>query len=59
DSQAFQLALAESEARFSAIFDQTYQYVTLLDTEGRLLEANRSAEAVIDTQAAELAGTPL
>jgi two-component system sensor histidine kinase/response regulator len=36
-------ALAESERRFHAIFDQTFQFIGLLDPEGRVLEVNRTA----------------
>lgn len=36
-------ALAESEARLRAIFDAQFQFITLLDPEGRRLEMNRSA----------------
>jgi PAS domain S-box-containing protein len=35
--------LQASERRFRAIFDQTFQFIGLLDVEGRLLQANRTA----------------
>lgn len=36
-------ALAESERRFRAIFNSTFQFIGLLNTEGILLEANQAA----------------
>jgi PAS domain S-box-containing protein len=36
-------ALRESEQKFRAIFDQTYQFIGLLDIDGVLLEANETA----------------
>ncbi|MGW8320606.1 MAG: hybrid sensor histidine kinase/response regulator [Thermodesulfobacteriota bacterium] len=36
-------ALRESEQKFRAIFDQTYQFIGLMDPDGILLEANRTA----------------
>jgi PAS domain S-box-containing protein len=38
-----EIALRQSELRFHAIFDHAYQYLGLLSTEGRLLEANQTA----------------
>jgi PAS domain S-box-containing protein len=35
--------LAERERRFRAIFDQTFEFIGLLSTDGKLLEANRTA----------------
>jgi len=35
--------LAASDRRFRAIFDQSFPYLGLMSTDGRLLEANRSA----------------
>ncbi len=36
-------ALRESETRFRAIFDQTFQFIGLMTPDGRLLEANKTA----------------
>jgi len=36
-------ALADSERRFRAIFNSTFQFIGLLDPEGTLLEANQAA----------------
>ena len=41
--EAAESARRESELRFRAIFDQTFQYIALLDTDGRVLEVNRAA----------------
>src|SRR6202000_2332265 len=38
-----ELALVESEKRFHAIFDQTFQFIGLLSPKGTLLEANQTA----------------
>lgn len=38
-----ELALVESEQRFHAIFNQTFQFIGLLNREGILLEANQTA----------------
>jgi PAS domain S-box-containing protein len=36
-------ALRESEQRFRVIFDETFQFIGVLDLQGRVLRANRSA----------------
>ncbi|MFB2922152.1 PAS domain S-box protein [Aerosakkonema funiforme] len=51
DRKLAEQALRESERRFRAIFDQTFQFVGLLKPDGTLLEANRS---VLDFGAIEL-----
>lgn len=35
--------LSESENRYRLVFDEAFQYIALLDLEGKLLEANKSA----------------
>ncbi len=40
--------LAESERRYRAVFDLTYQFVGLLTADGRVLEANHTALAFFD-----------
>jgi len=40
---AAEKALCESERKFRAIFDQTFQFTGLLDPQGTLLELNRTA----------------
>ena len=51
-------ALAESEQRFRAIFDQEYQFVGLLDPTGHLLEANRASLTAIGAQREDVIGLP-
>jgi len=51
-------ALAKSERRFRAIFDQSFQLVGLLDPSGTVLDANRSALALIDAQLSDIVGRP-
>jgi len=35
--------LAESERRFRAIFDQTFQFIGLMAVDGTMIEANKTA----------------
>lgn len=51
-----QRRLADSERRFRAIFDQTYEFIGLLDVEGRVIEANATALSFIGAQAHEVVG---
>jgi PAS domain S-box-containing protein len=48
--------LRESERRFHAIFDQTYQYLGLLSPDGTILEANRTALAAGGIQREDAVG---
>jgi PAS domain S-box-containing protein len=48
--------LEDSERRFRAIFDHTYEFIGLLDTQGRLLEANATALAFVGMRLEQLAG---
>ena len=59
EEAALQEDLRDSEQRFSAIFDQAYQYVTILDTEGAILEVNRSALEVVGCTQESVAGVPI
>ncbi|MGE5476043.1 MAG: ATP-binding protein [Bacteroidales bacterium] len=47
---------ADSERRFRAIFDHTFEFIGLLDTEGRLIEANVTALAFIGKTLDQVAG---
>jgi PAS domain S-box-containing protein len=49
-------ALRQSEQRFRAIFDGTFQFVGLLDTDGILIEANRTALTAIGVTSEEVIG---
>ena len=51
-------ALRESERRFRAIFDQTYQFTGLLAPDGTLLEANRTALDFAGLARDEVVGRP-
>ncbi|SMB97686.1 PAS domain S-box-containing protein [Deinococcus hopiensis KR-140] len=50
--------LQESERRFRSIFDSQFQLIGLLDPEGRLIEANRTALEFAGTQPHEVIGQP-
>ena len=51
-------ALRESEQKFRAIFDGTFQLVGLLDPAGILLEINHTALTAIDTTSEQVIGQP-
>ena len=50
--------LETSEARMRAIFESSHQYQCLLDTEGQLLYANKTALAGIHAEPADVIGKP-
>jgi PAS domain S-box-containing protein len=50
--------LQESERRFRAIFDQTFQFIGLMTPDGILVEANRSALAFAGIREADVLGKP-
>ncbi|BAN34959.1 hypothetical protein SCD_n01125 [Sulfuricella denitrificans skB26] len=52
-------SLDQSENRFRAIFDQTFQFAGLLDREGILLEANQGVLDAAGIRASEVVGRPL
>ncbi|MET0071437.1 MAG: AAA family ATPase [Candidatus Thiodiazotropha sp.] len=51
-------ALRESEQKFRVIFDQTFQFIGVLDTEGILLQANRTALTFAGVTEEEVIGKP-
>lgn len=51
-------ALHERDRKFRAIFDQTFQFIGLLSTEGRLLEANRTALRFSGARESDVIGKP-
>ena len=57
-SERLQVAreLEESERRFRAIFNSTYQFIGLLNPEGNVLEVNQTALDFIGSTNADLAG---
>jgi PAS domain S-box-containing protein len=52
-------ALIESERRFRAIFDQTFQFIGLLRPDGTLLEANQTVLDFEGLRREEMIGRPL
>ncbi len=52
-------ALQQSETRFRAIFDQTFQFCGLLQPDGTLLEVNQTALAISGVGAEQVVGAPL
>ncbi|MBI3357849.1 MAG: PAS domain-containing protein [Nitrospirae bacterium] len=53
-----EVALRESEQRFRAIYDQTYEFIGLLKPDGTLIDANRTALAFRGLQLSDVAGKP-
>ena len=51
-------ALAERERRLSAVFDQEFEFVALLNPSGEVLEVNRAALAAAGVERAEVIGKP-
>src|SRR5262249_40238469 len=51
-------ALRDSERRFRALFDRTFEFVGLLDPRGTLLEANETACKSIGVSRREVVGRP-
>ena len=52
-------ALRESERRFRAIFDGSFQFIGLLSPDGTVLEANQTVLNFAGVQASEVVGRPL
>ena len=52
------VALRESEQKFRAIFDQTFQFIGLLDTQGNVLQANQTALQFAGVTEDEVLGKP-
>ena len=50
--------LEDSERRFRAIFNSTFQFIGLLDTQGTVLEANQTALDFIGCSNADVVGKP-
>jgi PAS domain S-box-containing protein len=53
-----QQALRESERRFRGIFDSTYEFLGLMNTDGTLIEVNRTALDFVGAESAEVIGRP-
>ncbi len=54
--RAAEIALGESERRFRAIFDRSYQFMGLLRTDGTVLEVNQAALDAIGATRAQTIG---
>ena len=54
DRKQAELALLESERKFSAIFNQTFEFIGLLSLDGVLLEVNQAALDSVGTSRAEI-----
>ncbi|WP_320045568.1 response regulator [uncultured Desulfobacter sp.] len=50
--------LRESERKFHAIFDQTFQFIGLMKTDGTMLEANKTALEFAGVDLADVLGKP-
>ncbi|MHB8110936.1 MAG: PocR ligand-binding domain-containing protein [Syntrophorhabdaceae bacterium] len=50
--------IRENERKFRAIFDQTYEFIGLLDTDGTIIEANKTALRFAGVQEADIIGKP-
>ena len=53
-----QETLRKTEQRLRAIFDQTYQFIGLMDRDGNLLEANRAALDFLGLEESDVIGRP-
>jgi PAS domain S-box-containing protein len=56
DRKSMENALVQSERKFRAIFDGTFQFIGLLDIQGVLLEANRTALEAIGVTGDQVVG---
>jgi PAS domain S-box-containing protein len=56
DRKQAEESLKQSEQKFRAIFDGTFQFIGLLDTTGIVLEANRTALEAIGAKPADVIG---
>jgi twitching motility protein PilJ len=54
--KATEQALSQTTQRFQAIFDRAFQFITLLQPDGTLIEANQTALELGDLQASEVLG---
>lgn len=55
---AAQVQVTERERVVNAIFEQTFQFIGLLDREGRVLRTNRAALAAVGARAEDVIGRP-
>jgi len=58
ERKKIEAALRESERKFRAIFDQTFQFIGLMTLDGILIEANRAALELSGIKESEVLGKP-
>jgi PAS domain S-box-containing protein len=58
EQQRVESTLKQSERKFRAIFDGTFQFMGLLDPQGTVLEANRTALDAVGVTLADVVGKP-
>ncbi|NET05848.1 MAG: PAS domain S-box protein [Symploca sp. SIO2B6] len=58
DRKGVESALRQSESKFRAIFDQTFQFIGLLQPDGIVLEVNKTALDFAAIQLADIVGRP-
>ena len=58
DRKQAELDLKQSEQKFRAIFDRSFQFIGLLEPNGNLIEANQTALDFIGLSAADVRGKP-
>ena len=58
ERQQAELALEQSEEKFRAIFDQSFQFIGLLEPNGNLIEANQTALDFVGLTSADVRGKP-
>ena len=58
ERQRTELALRQSEQKFRAIFDQTFQFIGLLEPDGTLIEANKTSLDFIGLTPEDVRGQP-
>jgi PAS domain S-box-containing protein len=58
ERQRAELALQQSEQKFRAIFERTFQFIGLLEPNGNLIEANQTALDFVGLTSADVRGKP-
>lgn len=58
ERQQAELSLRQSEQKFRAIFDQTFQFIGLLEPNGNIIEANKTALDFVGLTIADVRGKP-
>ena len=58
ERQQAELALAQSEQKFKAIFNQSFQFIGLLEPNGNLIEANKTALDFVGLTSKDVVGKP-